>query len=260
MHFDLNHVSHHQTLICTTFHATSSRYTNITNSIFIIPAAPIAKRSSSAEESLQRDESPRRPEHLHWAKKLLFTYEIHNLKTCMTAFDASHLATFAHHPHEGLVVGSEISVTALLENIKVECQVVARDDRLDLVILHTNVPVLETPPLLLPPYEADDYFQLGLSAVDRPESPFSITDGVFISREWSRERRHYLGSGGSNKGDSGGPCVCKLERILFGIVVGNDNVALHERTPVGELFTRYPARAHIIPSMLLVETMECRGS
>lgn len=92
-------------------------------------------------------------------------------------------------------------------------------------ILETDQDVCEIPPTASPE-EGEEYFQLGLSALTQENSPFSVKRGVFISREFSDGTKHYLGSAGSNPGDSGGGCFSETQNLLFGINVGADNLPI----------------------------------
>ena len=101
------------------------------------------------------------------------------------------------------------------------CIFVIKVDKLkDLILLETDKDVCEVPPRLASPEEGEEYFQLGLSALTQENPPFSVTRGVFISREFSVGTSHYLGSAGSNPGDSGGGlCFSETQNLLFGINV-----------------------------------------
>ena len=115
-------------------------------------------------------------------------------------------------------------------------------------ILETDQDVCEIPPTASPE-EGEEYFQLGLSALTQENSPFSVTRGVFISREFSFGTNHYLGSAGSNPGDSGGGCFSETQNLLFGINVGADNLPISGNTSLNEVASRYHSRAHIVPSV-----------
>ena len=118
----------------------------------------------------------------------------------------------------------------------------------DLIILETDQDVCEVPPRTASPEEGEEYFQLGLSALTQENSPFSVTRGVFISREFSIDSKHYLGSAGSNPGDSGGGCFSETQNLLFGISVGADYLPITGNSSLNEVASRYHSRAHIISS------------
>ena len=120
----------------------------------------------------------------------------------------------------------KVTIYSLLDNTPYEAKVVKVDEVKDLIILETDQDVCEIPPKTASPQEGEEYFQLGLSALTQENSPFSVKRGVFISREFSDGTKHYLGSAGSNPGDSGGGCFSETQNLLFGINVGADNLPI----------------------------------
>ena len=167
---------------------------------------------------------------------------------CVTAYSKRRLATFAHLIHKDLNKDVKVTIYSLLDNTPYEEKVVNVDEVKDLVILETDQDVCEIPPKTASPEEGEEYFQLVLSALTQENSPFSVKRGVFISREFSDGTKHYLGSAGSNPGDSGGGCFSETQNLLFGINVGADNLPISGNTSLNEVASRYHSRAHIVPS------------
>jgi hypothetical protein len=163
---------------------------------------------------------------------------------CVTAYSKRRLASFAHLIHKDV----KVTIYSLLDNTPYEAKVVKVDEVKDLIILETDQDVCEIPPKTASPEEGEEYFQLGLSALTQENSPFSVKRGVFISREFSAGTKHYLGSAGSNPGDSGGGCFSETQNLLFGINVGADNLPISGNTSLNEVASRYHSRAHIVPS------------
>lgn len=114
------------------------------------------------------------------------------------------------------LVTEKITIYSLLDNTPYEARVIKVDKLKDLILLETDKDVCDVPPRLASPEEGEEYFQLGLSALTQENSPFSVTRGVFISREFSVGTSHYLGSAGSNPG---GGCFSETQNLLFGINV-----------------------------------------
>ena len=171
---------------------------------------------------------------------------------CVTAYSKRRLATFAHLIHKDLfkdgVPSVKVTIYSLLDNSPYQAKVIKVDEVKDLIILETDQDVCEVPPIRASPEEGEEYFQLGLSALTQENSPFAVTRGVFISREFSVGTNHYLGSAGSNPGDSGGGCFSETQNLLFGINVGADNLPISGNTSLNEVASRYHSRAHIVPS------------
>jgi hypothetical protein len=168
---------------------------------------------------------------------------------CVTAYSKRRLATFAHLIHKDLNKDVKVTIYSLLDNTPYEAKVVNVDEVKDLIILETDKDVCEIPPIRASPEEGEEYFQLGLSAFTQENSPYAVTRGVFISREFSFGTNHYLGSAGSNPGDSGGGCFSETQNLLFGINVGADNIPISGNTSLNEVASRYHSRAHIVPSV-----------
>jgi hypothetical protein len=199
--------------------------------------------------------SPRKKTRLEAIKK--YMYYTFNKTTkqrgCVTAYSKRRLATFAHLIHQDLYkdgepVAEKVPIYSLLDDTPYKARVIKVDKLKDLILLETDKDVCEVPPRLATPEEGEEYFQLGLSALTQEKSPFSVTRGVFISRELSVGTSHYLGSAGSNPGDSGGGCFSETQNLLFGINVGADNIPISGSTTLNEVGSRYHSRAHIVSS------------
>jgi hypothetical protein len=193
---------------------------------------------------------PRRKTRLEAIKQYMFyTFTSSTQQRgCVTAYSKRRLATYAHLSHKDLNKDVKVTIYSLLDNTPYEAKVVKVDEVKDLIILETDQDVCEIPPKTASPEEGEEYFQLGLSALTQENSPFSVKRGVFISREFSAGTKHYLGSAGSNPGDSGGGCFSETQNLLFGINVGADNLPISGNTSLNEVASRYHSRAHIVPS------------
>jgi hypothetical protein len=194
--------------------------------------------------------SPRKKTRLEAIKQYVF-YTFNpstQQRGCVTAYSKRRLATFTHLIHKDLNKDVKVTIYSLLDNTPYEAKVVKVDEVKDLIILETDQDVCEVPPKTASPEEGEEYFQLGLSALTQENSPFSVKRGVFISREFSTGTKHYLGSAGSNPGDSGGGCFSETQNLLFGINVGADNLPITDNTTLNEVASRYHSRAHIVPS------------
>jgi hypothetical protein len=201
--------------------------------------------------------SPRKKTRLEAIKKYMF-YTFNpatKQRGCVTAYSKRRLATFAHVIHEDLYKDRNVPVTifSLLDDTPYQTKVIRVDEVKDLIILEADQDVCEVPPKTASPEEGEEYFQLGLSALTLENSPFSVKRGVFISREFSFGTKHYLGSSGSNPGDSGGGCFSETQNLLFGINAGADTIPISENTTLNELGSRYHSRAHIVPSAFFDE-------
>jgi hypothetical protein len=200
--------------------------------------------------------SPRKKTRLEAIKQFMFyTYNPSTQQRgCITAYSKRRLATFAHLIHKDLfkngVLSQKVTIYSLLDDTPYEAKVIKVDQVKDLIILETELDVCQVPPKIASPEEGEEYFQLGLSALTQENSPFSVTRGVFISREFSIGTNHYLGSAGSNPGDSGGGCFSETQNLLFGINVGADNLPISGNTTLNKVGSRYHSRAHIVPSAL----------
>lgn len=198
--------------------------------------------------------SPRQKIRLEAIKQYMFYTFNHSTQQrgCVTAYSKRRLATFARLIHKDLykdgVPSQKVAIYSLLDNTPYEARVIKVDQVKDLILLETDQDVCEVPPKRASPEEGEEYFQLGLSALTQENSPFSVKRGVFISREFSFETNHYLGSAGSNPGDSGGGCFSETQNLLFGINVGADNLPISGNTTLNEVGSRYHSRAHIVPS------------
>jgi S1-C subfamily serine protease len=194
--------------------------------------------------------SPRKKTRLEAIKQYMF-YTFNSStqqRACVTAYAKRRLATFAHLIHKDLNKDVKVTIYSLLDNTPYEAKVVKVDEVKDLIILETDQDVCQVPPKTASPEEGEEYFQLGLSALTQENSPFSVKRGVFISREFSAGTKHFLGSAGSNPGDSGGGCFSETQNLLFGINVGADNLPISGNTSLKEVASRYHSRAHIVPS------------
>ena len=199
--------------------------------------------------------SPRKKTRLEAIKQYMFYTFNHSTQQrgCITAYSKRRLATFAHAIHKNLNKDVKVTIYSLLDNTPYEARVIKVDLVKDLILLEADQDVCEVPPIRASPEEGEEYFQLGLSALTQENSPFAVTRGVFISREFSFGTNHYLGSAGSNPGDSGGGCFSETQNLLFGINVGADNLPISENTTLNELGSRYHSRAHIVPSAFFDE-------
>jgi hypothetical protein len=144
------------------------------------------------------------------------------------------------------VPSQKVTIYSLLDNTPYDARVIKFDQVKDLILLETDQDC-DVPPKRASPEEGEEYFKLGLSALNQENSPFSVKRGVFISREFSFGTNHYFGSAGSNPGDSGG-CFSETQNLLFGINVGADNLPISGNTTLNEVGSRYHSRAHIVPS------------
>eukprot|EP00128_Syssomonas_multiformis_P017226 Colp12_sorted_trinity150504_noHs@72 len=186
--------------------------------------------------------------HIQTLKQATFFTWSDGAMACVTAYDKHHLATFAHGVHNALKVGDTVWMYPIVNHDKrYNVKVVKVDKEHDFILLESDNEVCAFKIQCAGPYEGEPYFQLGLSATAQQKSPFSIAQGVFSTTEFDRHG-HILGSAGSNAGESGGGCFATNSRRLYGINVGCEAVTILGSTTLDELGTRYPARAHIVPS------------
>eukprot|EP00128_Syssomonas_multiformis_P015251 Colp12_sorted_trinity150504_noHs@29849 len=195
-----------------------------------------------------QDLSPRKAEHLAKLKNLIFyTCPRDNEQGCATAFSKHKLATYAHGNHAFLKVGDSLTVFCVVGERRHVAKVSRVDRKCDFILLECEEEVCSIEVKTALPYEGEEYFQLGLSARTQNESPFSVKRGLITSSRLN-SNGHILGSAGANLGDSGGGCFAQEGVVLYGINVGGDQVAITESTTLGQLGTRYPSRAHILPA------------
>ena len=140
--------------------------------------------------------SPRKKTRLEAIKQYMF-YTFNpstQQRGCVTAYSKRRLATFAHLIHKDLfkdgVPSVKVTIYSLLDNTPYEAKVVKVDEVKDLIILETDHDVCEVPPIIASPEEGEEYFQLGLSALTQENSPFAVTRGAFISRQFSVGTKH----------------------------------------------------------------------
>jgi hypothetical protein len=184
-------------------------------------------------------------------------YTIHRsneneMRCCVTAVNKNLLVTFAHSPHDQISLNSVITIYSVLGDAPFQVKVVKVDSKKDFILLKSDADVCMKGPALGTPYQGEDYIQLGLSATTQETTPYSVSKGVVASAH-SNANGHFLGSAGSNPGGSGGGCFSALTYKLLGINVGCESVPIHGNTTLLELGTRYPARAHIVPSLFFIE-------
>ncbi len=181
---------------------------------------------------------------------IFFTWwkiEGHEVRGCATAYKRNRIATFAHGPHKNLKIGDVIPVYSLIGNVEHMVTVIQVDSHRDFITLESDRDLCPFEFEIAAPYEGEEYIQLGLSAMGQDvTNPLSIARGIVTSTKYNR-RGHFLGSAGSNPGDSGGGCFDERSDIIYGINVGCDEVAISGETTLCQLGTRYPARSRILP-------------
>ncbi|TPX63137.1 hypothetical protein CcCBS67573_g08762 [Chytriomyces confervae] len=100
------------------------------------------------------------------------------------------------------------------------------DDEKDFLILQTTEDVCENPPTLAGPHQGEDYIQFGFSALSQINDPLEVTTGVFTSTEYMARTHHFLGSA--------------------------DSLAITGEITLSSLGSRFPSRAHIVPSAFFI--------
>jgi hypothetical protein len=199
--------------------------------------------------------SPRKKMQLQNLKSYIF-YTLHTvngveIRCCVTAIKKNRFASFAHEIHSQLKENTTINIYSVLDDSRYEVKVIKVDAKKDFILMESDSDICENQPTLGVPYQGETYMQLGLSATAQDKSPYSVSKGVVTSVN-NNSNGHFLGSAGSNLGESGGGCFSELDNTLYGINVGCDRIPIHDNTTLFQLGTRNPARAHIVPSLYFI--------
>ena len=215
---------------------------NKKEALIVLTTAPVSQDFSSENRKNRIDK----------LKQLIFYTRFNSegkcFMGCVTAYSKKRLVTFAHGMHQNTKLGDIVFVFSIVDNSQFETKVIKRDHVRDFILLECDSEVCSFEFGRAAPSEGEKYIQLGLSATTQEISPLSISRGVFSSTHYNRSG-HFLGSPAANPGDSGGGCFAEKCNTLFGINVGCDSVDISGKTPLSQLGTRYPARAHILPSI-----------
>ena len=176
----------------------------------------------------------------------LFYSCTHNVRRCYTAIGMRELVSYRHGSHSALVEG-EIITVASVANPKKHINVVLKQihQEQDLIFLTSEVNLIPIPVRTVYPVVGQNYILIGFSAEDK--SQFSVSKGIVNGRT---TRGRFLGSIGSNKGDSGGG-VYTVWGDLIGINLGNRN-----STSDKNKFENVQTRMLIYPSLLIDALVE----
>jgi hypothetical protein len=187
----------------------------------------------------------------NWLFYTLFYVNEKQIRCCVTAVAKNRLATFAHENHRDLKDGSTVRIFSITDDSCIDVKVIKVDPKKDFILMESDTDVCEVAPTLGVPFQGETYIQLGLSAISQEKSPLSVSRGV-VTSVYHNSNGHFLGSAGSNPGESGGGCYSELNNTLYGINVGCERIPIHDNTRLFELGTRHPARAHIVPSSYFI--------
>jgi len=218
----------------------------------------LSRSHSSSDEETQEispvsDYSPKKKLRIQNLQKYTF-YIIHksNERCCVTRVKNNLFATFAHSPHDTIKAGSFVTIYSASDHSQYEVKVSKVDLKKDFILMKYGGDEFDDDVALGVPYQGEAYIQLGLSATTQEKTPYSVSRGVVTSTNYN-SNGHFLGSAGSNPGESGGGCFSEINNTLYGINVGCDRIPIHDNTTLFQLGTRHPARAHIVPSSYFIE-------
>ena len=181
---------------------------------------------------------------------------------CAVAFEESY-ALSSRHGNMQLAAGSVLRLRNVILGTEYEVTVVAADEQHDFIIFRAAAGNLtELRCELRQGRLGDDCYQVGLSVLEAPtlREKIYIDKGVLSSCHVDA-RGHTLASPGSNRGDSGGGCFSNLEGspvTLFGLVVGNRNIPIHQETRISDLC--FPSRTVIVPASTIRAVMNRIGA
>lgn len=169
--------------------------------------------------------------------------------TAATIIGPRAAATFAHGAHSDLHVGDEVSLFQVPSDKELRFRVIAVCKEEDFVILDGisdfTLPLVH----IQLPRIGETYEHVGFS--NRSISnPFSKGIGI-ISTDMVDTNGMIRGTSGACEGDSGGPCITPVSRLI-GMIVGAEAISVSPETSLQQLATQYAAKALIIPSITLI--------
>jgi hypothetical protein len=225
----------------------------------------LTRSHSSSDEDTQEifpvsEGSPKKRMRIQNLQKYTF-YIIHKLnekeiRCCVTRVTKNRFATFAHSPLDKIKENSVIEIYSVVNDFQYKVKVLKVEPKKDFILMEYDADDFQDEAALGVPYQGEAYIQLGLSATTQENTPYSVSKGVVTSVNHN-SNGHFLGSAGSNPGESGGGYFSEITNTLYGINVGCERIPIHDNTTLFQLGTRHPARAHIVPSSYLFPLIKC---